>query len=79
MNQPEQPLPIGDLYKDAIKSAKEQVTFDATGFSLGVEYWIAWYAARRGIMSVLSIADTIGLTPEQKEALRARAAEVAPD
>jgi len=47
--------------------------------SLGVQYWTAWYAARQAAGALLTEAEAMGLTAEQIERLRAKAADVAYD
>lgn len=43
------------------------------------EYWIARYAARKAADAVLEAAKAVGVTPEQWEAMRKVAADVAYD
>jgi hypothetical protein len=42
-------------------------------------YWTAWWAGRRASDALLDEAIRVGVTPEQWEALRKKAAEVAFD
>lgn len=76
--------PITDLYKQAVAFGIHQtaVNLAATwpeGQAYQEAYWSAWYAGRRAAVALLKEAREMGLTPEQMERLRAKAADVAYD
>lgn len=71
--------PITDLYKQAVAFGKEQTAKNLQEWPDQEAYWAAWYAGRRAAVALLKEAEAMGLTGDQLERLRAKAADVAYD